>query len=121
MPTPRTTDEAPMIKIENISRALRSGSIKSELRARVDLDGQALDQQMKRAGVDANDHSPHEPMFVGLWIPPKDLQRRLGCSPERLTKGGSRIVIYMICPGCLQRPTLAEDVADKILSKWSVQ
>jgi hypothetical protein len=74
-----------------------------------------------RACLLCGDHSPHEAMFVGLWIPPKDLQRRRGCLPERLTKGGSRIVIYMICPGCFQLPTLADDVVDKILSKWSVQ
>jgi len=67
------------------------------------------------------DSCPDEPMFVGLWIPEKSAQRRLGCSQERLAKGGARTVLYINCTECLKRPTLYEDVAATILSKARVQ
>lgn len=67
------------------------------------------------------DSCPDEPMFVGFWMPGKQLQRRLGCSEERITTGGSRNVLYMVCPTCFERPSMADEVEDTILRRVSVQ
>ena len=67
------------------------------------------------------DSCPDEPMFVGLFIPTKRGARRLGCSEERLARGGNRTVSYMVCPTCFERPSMADEVEDTILQKVSVQ
>ena len=68
-----------------------------------------------------HDTCPDEPMFVGFWIPEKSLQRRIGCSEERIASGGARTVLYMVCPTCFERPSMADEVEDTILQKGSVQ
>lgn len=67
------------------------------------------------------DNYPDEPMLVGVWLAGKELQRRLGCSKERLADGGARVIVYVVCPTCFDRPTMAEEVEDVILQKGGVQ
>jgi hypothetical protein len=67
------------------------------------------------------DSCPDELMFVCLWIPEKRTQRRLGGSEKRLAHGGARTVLYLICPDCMERPTLSGDVEAEILKRGSVQ
>lgn len=64
---------------------------------------------------------PDEPMYVGMWIAGKETQRRIGCSEERLTNGGGRVVLYQLCPSCFERPSRNEDVETEILRQVSVQ
>ena len=68
-----------------------------------------------------NSTCPDEPMFVGLWIPGKKLQRRLGCTEERLRNGGARTLLYLVRPICYGRPSMADEVEDIILRRGSVQ
>jgi hypothetical protein len=71
-----------------------------------------------RSCILCGDHCPDEPMFTGVWIPfGKQLQRRLGCSEERLANGGGRVILYMVCPTCFERPTRNEDVEREILKR----
>jgi len=74
-----------------------------------------------RACLLCGDTCPDDPMFVGMWIPESRLQRRLGCSQECLAKGGSRVLLYLLCQACFDRPTSYEEVAAKILKDASVQ
>lgn len=74
-----------------------------------------------RACLLCGDACPHEAMFVGLWFPSKTMQKRIGCSEERLRNGGSRIVIYQLCAGCMENPTSTEDVEDALLKQAGVQ
>jgi hypothetical protein len=66
------------------------------------------------------DTCPDEPMYVGLWFP-GGMQRRLGCSEERLSKGGGRIVLYQLCQECFDRPNKVVEVEDAILKRVTVQ
>lgn len=67
------------------------------------------------------DQCPDEPMFTGVWFPGgKKLQRRLGCSAERLSNGGARVMLYMVCQTCFDRPTRNDDVEAEILKRVSV-
>jgi hypothetical protein len=56
-PSPQKTRAENMTKVQKISRALRSGAIKSELRTAQDAIwmAKALDQQIKAAGLGDND------------------------------------------------------------------
>jgi hypothetical protein len=63
----------------------------------------------------------HEPMFVGVWIADTNLQRRLGCSEGILANGGRRMILYMLCTSCFDRPTRTEDVETEILRRLGVQ
>jgi len=67
------------------------------------------------------DTCPDEAMFVGLWIPPPSLRRRIGCSEERIANGGTRTVLYQVCPTCFERPSMADEVDNTILQRVSVQ
>jgi hypothetical protein len=68
------------------------------------------------------DTCPDEPMYTGLWIPfGKKLQRRVGCSEERLANGGNRVVLYMLCPACYERATRNESVETEILRRVTAQ
>jgi hypothetical protein len=67
------------------------------------------------------DPCPDEEMVVGLWVPQKKLQRMLGCSQERLDRGGARVVLYMICLQCFERPTLEADIAATLLRRGTAQ
>jgi hypothetical protein len=68
-----------------------------------------------------NSSCPDEPMFVGLWIPGKQLQRRLGCAEQRRRNGGARTVLYLVCPTCYHRPSMEDEVENIILRRVSVQ
>jgi hypothetical protein len=63
-----------------------------------------------------------EPMIVGVWLPAgKELQRRLGCSEERLANHGGRVILYQLCLTCFERPNKEEEVEAKILKRRGVQ
>jgi hypothetical protein len=67
------------------------------------------------------DTCPNEAMFVGLWVPVgKSMNRRLGCSEERLSAGGGRVVLYQLCQSCFDRPNSVEEVDNKILKDAGV-
>lgn len=75
-----------------------------------------------RSCILCGDGSLDEPMFLGVWLPvSKKLQHRLGCSKERLANGGGRIILYMVCQACFDRPTMSEDVETEILKLAGVQ
>ena len=65
--------------------------------------------------------NPNETMFVGLWLPSKKLQRRIGCSEERLSSGGSRLILYMVCQTCFESPNSDEEIETKLMKLGCVQ
>jgi hypothetical protein len=65
--------------------------------------------------------SPDE-MIFGLWMPcGKSIHSRLGCSKERIATGGGRVVLYMLCPNCFEKPNTPDEVAQRILKVASVK
>jgi hypothetical protein len=68
-----------------------------------------------------NDTCPDEPIYTGVFIANREHQRRIGCSKQRLANGGSRFVIYQLCPICFESPTRNEDVEKEIFRRVSVQ
>jgi hypothetical protein len=74
-----------------------------------------------RACLLCADTCPDEAMLVGVWVPiGESLNRRLGCSEERLSAGGGRVVVYQLCQTCFERPTSFEDVDAAILKRAGV-
>ena len=74
-----------------------------------------------RACLLCNDSCPDEVMIVGVFLANREHQQRIGCSPERLARGGARFLIYQLCPGCMEQPTVYEDVEVEILRRATVQ
>jgi hypothetical protein len=74
-----------------------------------------------RACLLCADTCPDEAMPVGVWVPiGESLQRRLGCSEERLSSGGARVIVYQLCPACFDGPNREEDVEAEILKRAGV-
>jgi|HubBroStandDraft_6_1064221.scaffolds.fasta_scaffold2119466_1 hypothetical protein len=57
-----------------------------------------------------------EPFLVGLYIPDKEDQKRIGA-----TAGRSRVVIYLLCWTCFELSDSHEKVAERVIRVAGVQ